>query len=75
MEVSSQDSPEGVAPPSAELLSCHVTRTVFPGVVCVEVSVEADLLVAGSDGGRMAVWNLADRQLIHLLLGHTGEVT
>lgn len=33
---------------------------------------EADLLVAGSDHGRMAVWNLADRQLIHLLLGHRG---
>lgn len=44
----------------------------FPGVVCVEVSVAADLLVAGSDGGRMAVWNLEDRQLVHLLLGHTG---
>lgn len=33
----------------------------------------ADLLVAGSHDGRMAVWNLADRQLVHLLLGHTGE--
>lgn len=45
---------------------------MFPGVVCVEVSVAADLLVAGSDDGRMAVWNLADQQLVHLLLGHTG---
>lgn len=32
----------------------------------------ADLLVAGSEEGRMAVWNLADRQLVHLLLGHAG---
>lgn len=32
----------------------------------------ADLLVAGSDDGRMDVWNLTDRQLVHSLVGHAG---
>lgn len=38
----------------------------------MEVSVAADLLVAGSDDGRVAVWNLTHRQLVHSLFGHTG---
>uniref|UniRef100_H3CE26 Uncharacterized protein n=1 Tax=Tetraodon nigroviridis TaxID=99883 RepID=H3CE26_TETNG len=50
----------------------HTLTGLGGGVVCVEVSVAADLLVAGSEEGRMAVWNLADRQLVHLLLGHAG---
>uniref|UniRef100_A0A671VJS9 NACHT and WD repeat domain containing 1 n=1 Tax=Sparus aurata TaxID=8175 RepID=A0A671VJS9_SPAAU len=44
------------------------------GVLCVDVSVEAELLLAGSDDGVVAVWSLADQQLIHFLLGHTGAV-
>ncbi|KAM9358458.1 NACHT domain- and WD repeat-containing protein 1 [Symphorus nematophorus] len=44
------------------------------GVLCVDISVEAELLVAGSDDGVVAAWSLADRQLIHSLLGHTGPV-
>ncbi|TNM88089.1 hypothetical protein fugu_006310 [Takifugu bimaculatus] len=52
----------------------HTLTGLCAGVVCVEVSVAADLLVAGSDDGRMAVWNLTDRQLVHSLFGHTGAV-
>lgn len=50
-----------------------VTVLVSSGVTCLDVSVEAELLVAGSDDGVMAVWSLADKQLIHTLLGHTGR--
>lgn len=46
---------------------------VSPGVLCMDVSVEAELLLAGSDDGVVAVWSLADQQLIHCLLGHTGQ--
>uniref|UniRef100_A0A3B5ARN5 NACHT and WD repeat domain containing 1 n=1 Tax=Stegastes partitus TaxID=144197 RepID=A0A3B5ARN5_9TELE len=35
--------------------------------------IETKLLVAGSDDGAVAVWSLADKQLIHTLLGHTGS--
>ncbi|KAM7387824.1 hypothetical protein PAMP_024037 [Pampus punctatissimus] len=44
------------------------------GVLCVDVSLEAELLVAGSDEGVMAVWSLADKQLMHTLQGHTAAV-
>ncbi|XP_033996817.1 NACHT domain- and WD repeat-containing protein 1 [Trematomus bernacchii] len=44
------------------------------GVLCVDLNVEAELLVAGSDGGVVAVWSLSDHQLVHSLLGHTGAV-
>lgn len=46
---------------------------VSPGVLCVDVSVEAELLVAGSNAGVVAVWSLADQELVHTLLGHTGQ--
>lgn len=39
----------------------------------MDVSVEAELLLAGSDDGVVAVWSLVDQQLIHFLLGHTGQ--
>lgn len=39
----------------------------------MDVSVEAELLVSGSDDGVVVVWSLADQQLIHTLLGHTGQ--
>ncbi|XP_067368271.1 NACHT domain- and WD repeat-containing protein 1 [Channa argus] len=44
------------------------------GVLCLDVSVKTDLLVAGSDDGGVAVWNLREQQLIHTLLGHTAAV-
>uniref|UniRef100_A0A8C2WCA7 NACHT and WD repeat domain containing 1 n=1 Tax=Cyclopterus lumpus TaxID=8103 RepID=A0A8C2WCA7_CYCLU len=43
------------------------------GVLCVDVCVEAGLLVAGSDDGMVAAWSLADQRLVHSLLGHTGQ--
>uniref|UniRef100_A0A3Q3SFK5 Uncharacterized protein n=1 Tax=Mastacembelus armatus TaxID=205130 RepID=A0A3Q3SFK5_9TELE len=36
-------------------------------------NVELGLLVAGSDDGGVAVWSLNDQQLIHSLVGHTGQ--
>ncbi|XP_068176521.1 NACHT domain- and WD repeat-containing protein 1 [Antennarius striatus] len=44
------------------------------GVLCVDVSRRAGLLLAGSDDGAVAVWSLGDQQLVHFLLGHTGAV-
>ncbi|XP_074523717.1 NACHT domain- and WD repeat-containing protein 1 [Halichoeres trimaculatus] len=52
----------------------HTLSGLQGGVLCVDVSVEAELLVAGSDDGVVAVWSLADQQLIHCLQGHTGAV-
>ncbi|XP_034737989.1 NACHT domain- and WD repeat-containing protein 1 [Etheostoma cragini] len=52
----------------------HTLTGLQGGVLCVDVGVEAELLVAGSDAGVVAVWSLADKQLLHLLLGHTGAV-
>ncbi|XP_068599724.1 NACHT domain- and WD repeat-containing protein 1 [Brachionichthys hirsutus] len=44
------------------------------GVLCLDVSVGAGLLLAGSDDGVVGVWSLDDQQLVHFLLGHTGAV-
>ncbi|XP_039667435.1 NACHT domain- and WD repeat-containing protein 1 [Perca fluviatilis] len=52
----------------------HTLSGLQGGVLCVDASVEAELLVAGSDDGVVAVWSLADQQLLHSLLGHTGAV-
>ncbi|XP_022614773.1 NACHT domain- and WD repeat-containing protein 1 [Seriola dumerili] len=52
----------------------HTLSGLQGGVLCVDVSVEAELLVAGSDDGVVAVWSLSDQQLVHTLLGHTGAV-
>uniref|UniRef100_A0A8P4KHN5 NACHT domain-containing protein n=2 Tax=Dicentrarchus labrax TaxID=13489 RepID=A0A8P4KHN5_DICLA len=52
----------------------HTLTGLQGGVLCQDISVEAELLVAGSDDGVVAVWSLADQQLIHSLLGHTGAV-
>lgn len=38
----------------------------------MDVSEEAELVVAGADDGAVAVWSLSDQQLVHTLLGHTG---
>lgn len=46
---------------------------VSAGVLCMDLSVEAELLLAGSDHGEVAAWSLTDQQLLHLLLGHTGH--
>ncbi|XP_070765714.1 NACHT domain- and WD repeat-containing protein 1 [Enoplosus armatus] len=52
----------------------HTLTGLQGGVLCLDVGVEAELLVAGSDDGVVAVWSLAAQQLIHSLLGHTGAV-
>ncbi|KAI3369162.1 hypothetical protein L3Q82_026115 [Scortum barcoo] len=52
----------------------HTLTGLQGGVLCLDVSMKAELLVAGSDDGMLAVWSLADQQLIHSLLGHTGAV-
>ncbi|XP_044216744.1 LOW QUALITY PROTEIN: NACHT domain- and WD repeat-containing protein 1 [Thunnus albacares] len=52
----------------------HTLPGLQGGVLCVDVSLEAELLVAGSDEGVVAVWSLADKQLIHTLQGHTAAV-
>ncbi|XP_040039870.2 NACHT domain- and WD repeat-containing protein 1 [Gasterosteus aculeatus] len=52
----------------------HTLTGLLGGVLCVHVSVEAGLLVAGSEDGTVAVWSLADQRLVHSLLGHTGAV-
>ncbi|XP_034386187.1 NACHT domain- and WD repeat-containing protein 1, partial [Cyclopterus lumpus] len=52
----------------------HTLTGLLGGVLCVDVCVEAGLLVAGSDDGMVAAWSLADQRLVHSLLGHTGAV-
>ncbi|XP_059197113.1 NACHT domain- and WD repeat-containing protein 1 [Centropristis striata] len=52
----------------------HTLTGLQGGVLCVDISVEAELLVAGCDDGVVAVWSLTDQQLVHSLLGHTGAV-
>ncbi|XP_041648114.1 NACHT domain- and WD repeat-containing protein 1 [Cheilinus undulatus] len=52
----------------------HTLTGLQGGVLCLDLSVEAELLVTGSDDGVVAVWSLIDQQLIHSLTGHTGAV-
>ncbi|XP_039984385.1 NACHT domain- and WD repeat-containing protein 1 [Xiphias gladius] len=52
----------------------HTLSGLQGGVLSLDVSVKAELLVAGSDDGVVAVWSLSDQQLMHTLLGHTGAV-
>ncbi|KAM7011931.1 LOW QUALITY PROTEIN: NACHT domain- and WD repeat-containing protein 1 [Tautogolabrus adspersus] len=52
----------------------HTLTGLQGGVLCLDLSVEAELLVAGSDDGVVAVWSLADQQLVYSLFGHTGAV-
>ncbi|KAM3619409.1 uncharacterized protein V6R79_007732 [Siganus canaliculatus] len=52
----------------------HTLTGLQAGVLCVDISVEAELLVAGSADGVVVVWSLTDQHLVHSLLGHTGEI-
>nr|XP_057929905.1 NACHT domain- and WD repeat-containing protein 1 [Doryrhamphus excisus]XP_057929906.1 NACHT domain- and WD repeat-containing protein 1 [Doryrhamphus excisus] len=52
----------------------HSLTGLRGGVVCVDISVEAGLLVAGSDKGVMAAWSLADRHLERTLSAHTAAI-
>ncbi|XP_072244931.1 NACHT domain- and WD repeat-containing protein 1 [Leuresthes tenuis] len=72
--------PEAVLIPKSSFLQQpggalqHTLSALHGDVVCVEVSAALRLLVAGSDGGVVAVWSLVDRQLVHALQGHTAAV-
>ncbi|KAM6921186.1 NACHT domain- and WD repeat-containing protein 1 [Xenentodon cancila] len=52
----------------------HTLTALHGRVVCMDISVGARLLVAGSDDGIVAVWGLEDNQLQHTLQGHTAAV-
>ncbi|XP_054645596.1 NACHT domain- and WD repeat-containing protein 1 [Dunckerocampus dactyliophorus] len=52
----------------------HILTGLRGGVVCVDVSVEAELLVAGSDQGFVAAWSLADLHLERTLSAHTAAI-
>ncbi|XP_060890060.1 NACHT domain- and WD repeat-containing protein 1 [Labrus mixtus] len=52
----------------------HTLTGLQGGVLCLDLSVETELLVAGADDGVIAVWSLADQQLVYSLIGHTGAV-
>ncbi|KAJ0065720.1 hypothetical protein NL108_017248, partial [Boleophthalmus pectinirostris] len=59
-------------PPGGALT--HTLTGLQGGVLCVDVCVEEDLVVAGSDDGVIGVWSLPDAQLLHTLLAHTAAV-
>lgn len=46
---------------------------LFSGVLCLDLSEGEDILLAGDHDGAVAVWSLVDRELVHMLLGHTGQ--
>uniref|UniRef100_A0A3B4G6G6 NACHT and WD repeat domain containing 1 n=1 Tax=Pundamilia nyererei TaxID=303518 RepID=A0A3B4G6G6_9CICH len=49
------------------------TLSVLRGGQMMRFCVVLRLLVAGSDDGVVEVWSMLDKQLVHTLLGHTGE--
>uniref|UniRef100_A0A3Q3BE57 NACHT and WD repeat domain containing 1 n=1 Tax=Kryptolebias marmoratus TaxID=37003 RepID=A0A3Q3BE57_KRYMA len=74
-----QTSPEPVLIPKNSFLQQpggplqHTLSASHGGLVCVDVSAAVQLLVSGSEEGVVVVWSLVDYQLVHTLLGHTGE--
>ncbi|CAD7685401.1 unnamed protein product [Nyctereutes procyonoides] len=55
-------------PLRATLTGCH------KGITAMGWSLEENLLVVGTQDGLMAVWDMEEQQVIHILTGHTGEV-
>uniref|UniRef100_H0WTF2 NACHT and WD repeat domain containing 1 n=1 Tax=Otolemur garnettii TaxID=30611 RepID=H0WTF2_OTOGA len=55
-------------PLRATLTGCH------KGITAMAWGVEKMLLVIGTQDGIVAVWDMEEQQVIHLLTGHTGEV-
>ncbi|XP_025845486.2 NACHT domain- and WD repeat-containing protein 1 isoform X2 [Vulpes vulpes] len=55
-------------PLRATLTGCH------KGITAMGWSLEEKLLVVGTQDGLMAVWDMEEQQVIHILTGHTGEV-
>ncbi|RVE74155.1 hypothetical protein OJAV_G00038410 [Oryzias javanicus] len=52
----------------------HTLNTTSAGVLCVDASAALQILAAGAEDGRVAVWSLEDQQLLHVLLGHSAAV-
>ncbi|XP_045845669.1 NACHT domain- and WD repeat-containing protein 1 isoform X1 [Meles meles] len=55
-------------PLRATLTGCH------KGITAMAWSLEERLLVVGTQDGIVAVWDMEEQQVIHILSGHTGEV-
>ncbi|KAK2497679.1 hypothetical protein MC885_001291, partial [Smutsia gigantea] len=55
-------------PLRATLTGCH------KGITAMAWSLEEKLLVVGTQDGTVAVWDVEEQQVIHILPGHTGEV-
>ncbi|KAM9687659.1 NACHT domain- and WD repeat-containing protein 1 [Trichechus inunguis] len=55
-------------PLRATLTGCH------KGITAMAWSLEELLLVVGTQDGTVAVWDMKEHQVIHILTGHTGEV-
>ncbi|KAM4857840.1 NACHT domain- and WD repeat-containing protein 1 isoform X1 [Urocitellus parryii] len=55
-------------PLRAALTGCH------KGITAMAWSLEEKLLVVGTQDGLVAVWDMEEQQVVHILTGHTGEV-
>ncbi|XP_070944259.1 NACHT domain- and WD repeat-containing protein 1 isoform X2 [Macaca nemestrina] len=55
-------------PLRATLSGCH------KGITAMAWGVEEKLLVIGTQDGIIAVWDMEEQHVIHMLMGHTGEV-
>jgi len=55
-------------PLRATVTGCH------KGITAMAWSLEERLLVVGTQDGFVAVWDMEEQQVIHILTGHTGEV-
>nr|KAF6283292.1 NACHT and WD repeat domain containing 1 [Pipistrellus kuhlii] len=55
-------------PLRATLTGCH------KGITAMAWSLEERLLVVGTQEGIVAVWDMEEHQVVHILTGHTGEV-
>ncbi|XP_008822868.1 NACHT domain- and WD repeat-containing protein 1 [Nannospalax galili] len=52
----------------AALTGCH------KGITAMAWSLEEKLLVVGTQDGVVAVWDMQEQQVVHVLMGHTAEV-
>lgn len=43
------------------------------GVTALAWSLEEKLLLVGTHDGMVAVWDMEEQQVLHTLMGHTGE--
>ena len=46
---------------------------VAAGITVMAWSLEEKLLLVGTQEGMVAVWDMAEQQVVHILPGHTGE--